>query len=173
MNAESFKQRYLPFHAKMYHLAFRYTGSRENAEDMVQETYLKLWNKRNELPELENTEAYVMTLLKNTCLDFLRRSHDDLWAASPPDDLQIMAEAPSASVRLEQKDEVCYLYRLIERLPLPQRKIILLRDVGDCSMEEIEQATGFTAANIRVLLSRARKKLREQFNRIRAYERVG
>lgn len=173
MNAETFKQRYLSFHTKMYHLAFRYTSSRENAEDMVQETYLKLWNKRDELPELENTEAYVMTLLKNVCLDFLRRSHNDLWVSSPPEELQIMTEIPSSSMSLEQKDEACYLCRLIEHLPLPQRKVILLRDVGDCSMEEIEQATGFTAANIRVLLSRARKKLREQFNRIRAYERVG
>lgn len=173
MNAESFKQRYLPFHAKMYRLAFRYTGSRKNAEDMVQETYLKLWNKRDELPELENTEAYVMTLLKNVCLDFLRRSHDDLWASSPPEDLQVMAEVPSSAALLEQKDEADCLHHLIEHLPPPQKKVILLRDVGDCSMEEIEQATGFTAANIRVLLSRARKKLREQFNRIRAYERVG
>lgn len=173
MDAESFKQRYLPFHAKMYHLAFRYTGNREDAEDMVQNTYLKLWNKRNELPEMENTEAYVMTLLKNVCLDFLRRSHDELWANSPPEDLQVMAEGSSSAVLLEQKDEVGYLHRLIEQLPSSQRKVILLRDVGDCSMEEIEQATGFTAANIRVLLSRARKKLREQFNKIRAYERVG
>lgn len=52
MNAENFKQRYLPFHDKMYRLAFRYTGSWENAEDMVQETYLKLWKKRDELPEM-------------------------------------------------------------------------------------------------------------------------
>jgi len=46
----------------------------------------------------------------------------------------------------------------------------LLRDVNDCSYEEIEQVTGLTAVNIRVLLSRARKKIREQFNEIMNYE---
>lgn len=173
MNAESFKQRYLPFHAKMYRLAFRYTGSRENAEDMVQETYLKLWKKRDELPEMDNTEAYVMTLLKNVCLDSLRRNHEDIWATSPPEEWQTTAQVPSSATLLEEKDEAECLHQLIAHLPPPQKQVLLLRDVNECSMEEIAQATGFSAANIRVLLSRARKKLREQFNRIKAYERVG
>ena len=114
-----------------------------------------------------------MTLLKNVCFDFLRRNHEDMWASSPPEDLQIAIQAPSSTTPLEIKDEAECLQQLIAHLPPPQKKVLLLRDVNECSMEEIEQATGFTAANIRVLLSRARKKLREQFSKIRAYERVG
>lgn len=70
MNAENFKQRYLPFHDKMYRLAFRYTGSRENAEDMVQETYLKLWKKRDELPEIEKYRSIRDDLAQKCLLRF-------------------------------------------------------------------------------------------------------
>ena len=71
---------------------------------------------------------------------------------------------------IEQKDEANQVKKLIGQLPRQQQQIILLRDVNDCSYEEIEQATGLTAVNIRVLLSRARKKIREQFNELMNYE---
>ena len=118
---------------------------------MVQEAYLKLWNKRDELAGVLNTEAYCVTLVKNLCYDALRRSRPDEDGHAP-------------------EDEVNQVRRLIGRLPEQQKRVILLRDVNDCSFEEIEQATGLNAINIRVLLSRARKKIREQYNAIMNYE---
>jgi RNA polymerase sigma-70 factor (ECF subfamily) len=61
---------------------------------------------------------------------------------------------------------------LIGQLPDQQRQIMQMRDVEDLAYEEIEKATGLTSINIRVLLSRARKKIREQFLAIRNYERL-
>jgi RNA polymerase sigma-70 factor (ECF subfamily) len=61
---------------------------------------------------------------------------------------------------------------LIGQLPDQQRQIMQMRDVEDLPYEEIEKATGLTSVNIRVLLSRARKKIREQFLAIRNYERL-
>lgn len=135
---------------------------------MVQEAYLKLWNKRDELAGVLNTEAYCVTLVKNLCYDALRRSRPDEDGHAPkelnlPTDTNIARE-------VEQRDEVNQVRRLIGRLPEQQKRVILLRDVNDCSFEEIEQATGLNAINIRVLLSRARKKIREQYNAIMNYE---
>ena len=150
MDTAEFKQQFLPYHRKLYRVAFRLTGNPQDAEDMVQEAYLKLWNKRDELADVLNTEAYCVTLIKNLCYDVLRRSQPD-EDGRPPEELN--------QVR-----------RLIGRLPEQQKRVILLRDVNDCSFEEIEQATGLNAINIRVLLSRARKKIREQYNAIMNYE---
>ena len=55
MDAASFKQQFLPCHAKLYRVAFRLMGNVQDAEDMVQEAYLKLWNKRDELSDRTKT----------------------------------------------------------------------------------------------------------------------
>lgn len=168
MDAANFKLQFLPCHPKLYRVAFRLMGNARDAEDMVQEAYLKLWNKRDELTNVVNTEAYCVTLIKNLCYDTLRKTHPDEDGHGPeelnlPTDINIVRE-------VEQRDEVNQVRRLINRLPAQQRRVILLRDVNDCSFEDIEKATGLNAINIRVLLSRARKKIREQFNEIMNYE---
>lgn len=86
-----------------------------------------------------------------------------------PEELNLPTDTNIAR-EVEQRDEVNQVRRLIGRLPEQQKRVILLRDVNDCSFEEIEQATGLNAINIRVLLSRARKKIREQYNAIMNYE---
>ena len=115
-----------------------------------------------------NTEAYCVTLIKNLCYDVLRRSQPD-EDGRPPEELNLPTDTNIAR-EVEQRDEVNQVRRLIGRLPEQQKRVILLRDVNDCSFEEIEQATGLNAINIRVLLSRARKKIREQYNAIMNYE---
>lgn len=169
MDANDFKRRFLPYHQKLYRVAFRLMGNAQDAEDMVQETYLKLWKKREELPpNIENMEAYCVTLTKNLCFDALRtaRLEED---NRPPEELHIAGES-NLMREVELKDEVSQVKRIISTLPHQQRQVIVMRDVRECSMEEIEQATGLSSVNIRVLLSRTRKKIREQFNAIRNYE---
>lgn len=169
MDANDFKRRFLPYHQKLYRVAFRLMGNAQDAEDMVQETYLKLWKKREELPpDIGNVEAYCVTLTKNLCLDALRASRIE-EDHRPPEELHLAGEA-NLMQEVELKDEARQVKRIIGTLPPQQRQVIMMRDVHDCSYEEIEQATGLSAVNIRVLLSRTRKKIREQFNVIRNYE---
>jgi RNA polymerase sigma-70 factor (ECF subfamily) len=68
------------------------------------------------------------------------------------------------------QDKVEQVRHLINRLPENQRQVLRLRGIEDCSIDEIEQITGLSAVNIRVLLSRARKIIREQFEKYYAYE---
>ena len=168
MDAANFKQQFLPCHPKLYRAAFRLMGNAQDAEDMVQEAYLKLWNKRDELTNVLNIEAYCVTLIKNLCYDALRRSQLD-EDGHPPEELPLPTDTNIAR-EVEQRDEVNHVRKLISQLPEQQRKVIVLRDINDCSFEEIEQTTGLNAINIRVLLSRARKKIREQYNEIMNYE---
>ena len=169
MDANDFKRRFLPYHSKLYRVAFRLMGNVQDAEDMVQDTYLKLWKKREELPpNIENMEAYCVTLVKNLCYDALRASYIE-EDNHPPEELNIAGES-NLMRDVELKDEVNQVKRIIQSLPHQQRQVITMRDVNECSMEEIEKATGLSAINIRVLLSRTRKKIREQFNAIKNYE---
>ena len=171
MDANNFKQKFLPYHRKLYRVAFQLTGNAQDAEDMVQETYLKLWKKRNELPlNIAHAEAYCVTFIKHLCYDKLRLIHPE-EDERPPEELHL-AENSNIAHEVELRDEVNQVMTLIEQLPEQQKQIMRMRDVEDLPYEEIEKATGLTSVNIRVLLSRARKKIREQFLEIKNYERL-
>ena len=90
MNSETFKQRFLPLTRKLHWTAFSIMRNKQDAEDIVQEAFLKLWNKRHELEHVTNDEAYCVTLVKNLCLDAKRTSHTDL-DAGPPEAMPLMA----------------------------------------------------------------------------------
>lgn len=171
MNATDFKKQFLPYHRKLYRVAFLLMKNPQDAEDMVQEAYLKLWKRRDELPpDIASTEAYCVTLVKNLCYDTLRLTHPE-EDGRPPEELPI-AGSTNLAAEVELKDEAGQVMQLINQLPEQQRQVILMRDVDDRPMEEIEQRTGLSAINIRVMLSRTRKKIREQFKVIMNYERI-
>lgn len=170
MDANDFKRLFLPYHRKLYRVAFRLLGNVQDAEDMVQEAYLKLWKRREELPsDIESWEAYCITLTKNLCYDALRSSQLE-EDGRLPEELNLATDTDLAR-EVELKDEVGQMRKLIDELPPPQRQVMIMRDIDDCPYEEIEQQTGLSAVNIRVLLSRARKKIREQFKMRVDYER--
>lgn len=168
MDVEEFKQLFLPCHPKLYRIAFALLENQADAEDMVQEAYCKLWNRRNELPALQNPEAFTVRLIRNLCLDYLRKTkikpvEEEIGKLHLPSDAW-------ADQEVRRQEEFQIIRRLIDQLPAKQRQVIRLRGIEDCSLEEIETITGLTAAHVRTLLSRARKTVREQFKKLVGYE---
>lgn len=146
---------FLPYHRKLYCIAYRLLENAADAEDLVQEAYLKLWDKREGLAIISNPEAFSVTLVKNMCFDLLRSGKYTLSRQSVElAEVHNMSQADNFEVR----DEVQQVRHIIAHLPVQQQKIVTLRDVKGCSYEEIEQVTGLNATNVRVLLSRARKR---------------
>lgn len=164
MPASLFKQLLLPLYPRLQRVALRMLGNVEDAEDMVQEVYMKLWGKREELPDVQNMEAYCVALTKNMCIDRLRLAEVDRVDV---DDVPLsLAAADDVVSQLERQDAVEQVKLIIETLPEKQQQVITLRDIRDCTFEEIEEQTGLTAVNVRALLSRARKTIRERFKRV-------
>lgn len=161
VTANIFKRLYLPFHAKLYRIAFALVGNQEEAEDIVQEVYSRLWERRKELAAVRNPEAYAITLTKHFCLDYLRSPRASRQAAALEETEEFQSDSSP-----EKKDQIRQIRRWIDKLPLNQQQVLRLQGMEDYSVEEIEQITGYTAGNIRVLLSRARKTIREQFNKL-------
>lgn len=164
VTADIFKRLYLPFHAKLYRIAFALVGNQEEAEDIVQEVYSRLWERRNELAAVRNPEAYAITLTKHFCLDYLRSPRASRQAAELEETEEFQSDS-SPEKETEEKDQIRQIQRWIDKLPLNQQ-VLRLQGMEDYSVEEIEQITGYTAGNIRILLSRARKTIREQFNKL-------
>ena len=160
MEAETFKQRFLPFHPKLYRIALALVESPEDAEDILQEAYARLWSKRASLEAVQNPEAFAVAIVRNLCLDFLRSPRSN--SRSEPLEAIILPSEDSPDRQVELRDQLRQVRRLIEELPPNQRQVIRLRGMEDCSLEEIAQITGFSDANVRTLLSRARKYIKEK-----------
>lgn len=170
MDTESLKKEYLPFHRKLYRIAYRLLENEADAEDLVQEAYLKLWDKRDGLTVISNPEAFSVTLVKNMCFDLLRSGRYSQNRQMV--ELNNIQDYPSTD-SFEAREQARQVRSIITRLPEQQQKVVMLRDIKECSYEEIEHITGLSPVNIRVLLSRARKKIREQFNKLNDYENRG
>ena len=164
MNANEFKQRFLPLNAKLYKVAYLLLGNEDDAKDAVQDAYMKMWNRRDSLADIDNPQAYCVTLVRNLCLDRHRAAGLDI-VDKPPEELPI-AGSDSASRSIERQQTAQLLNQCLARLPAQQQQVVRLRDINGCSMQEIEKATGLTAINARELLSRARKTLRNQIQNV-------
>ena len=98
--------------------------------------------------------------MRNLCLDYLRSPHSNS-RSEPLEGVSLHSE-DSPERQVELRDQLRQVSRLIEELPPNQRQVIRLRGMEDCSLEEIAQITGFSDANVRTLLSRARKYIKEK-----------
>ena len=165
MQASEFKQLFLPCHRKLFSVAYRLMGNAQVAEDMVQETFLKLWMQRDKIERIDNPEAYSITVLRRLFYDRMRTGHLQ-EVDKDVGNLQITS-SQNISRQLEAADEYQRVRQLISHLPEPQGRIMLMRDVEDRSFEEISIETGLSEVNVRSILSRARKKIREQIKAMR------
>lgn len=169
MDVDSFKRLFLPLHPKLFRIAYALVENKADVEDILQDAYYKLWSRREELANVLNPEAFCVTLVKNLCLDYLRSPRANRHDEDVAEAVTLSTDS-SPDKELEMQDKVEHIRHLISRLPENQRQVIRLRGIDDCSMDEIEQITGLNAVNIRVLLSRARKIIREQFDKYYAHE---
>ena len=164
MPASLFKQLLLPLYPRLQRVALRLLGNTEDAEDMVQEVYMKLWSKRDALPDVKEVEAYCVTMTKNMCIDRLRMA--EVEKANVDEVPTMLAATDDVEAQVERRDAVEQVKQIIEALPEHQQQVITLRDMEDCSFEEIAEQTGLTAVNVRMLLSRARRTIRERFKKL-------
>ncbi len=163
MNATEFKQQLLPLNASLYRMAFKLMGNEDDAKDVVQDAYLKLWNTRDKIANVDNPLAYCLTVVKNMCFDRHRAASISI-IDKPPEELPI-AGGDSASQHIERQQTHQLLNQCLARLPAQQQQVLRMRDLAGCSMQEIENVTGLTAVNARATLSRARKSLRNQLQK--------
>lgn len=169
MNAEEFKHKILPVNQKLLRLAFRFLGNVQEAEDIVQEVFMKLWNMRSKLSEINSIEAFASTTTKNLCLDKIKARR----TVSIDSQVQIISKREDASSSphqiIENQDSVDFIKNTIDRLPEQQKSVIIMRDMEEYSFEEIQAITGYDLNYIRVNLSRARKHVREELIKVHDY----
>ena len=152
-----------PFQQKLFRYSLRIVGDHMEAEDVIQELMIKIWKKKEQFLQIDNKEAWCMTLTRNMSIDKTRRKKHR--TANIEDFHFIKDNTATPYQTMESEDNMSQLNELIEGLSEKQKTVVHLRDVEGYSYKEIAQITGYTVDQIKVHLHRARMILRKQINR--------
>jgi RNA polymerase sigma-70 factor (ECF subfamily) len=169
MDSEEFKSRVFVLKDKLYRFSKRILNDETEAQDVVQDVLMKFWNMRNELGGFNNLEAFAMTTVKNLSFDKARRKNTRYDKAEA---IKYEMETVVQADDMEHKELSTQIKKVISQLPEPQRTIIHLRDVEGYDFEEIAPIVDMTVETLRVNLSRARKKVRQEMKKIMSYGTV-
>lgn len=159
MNQHDFKTKILPIKNRLFRFALGIVGQQAEAEDVVQEVFIKLWNNRNQMAEIANLEAWCITATRNLSIDKLRSKHQRVVPMAAGFDLSDQSATPyETTVSHDVFDRV---RSLMNRLPEKQRDIMQLRDIEGLSYQEIAESLNVPMDQVKVYLFRARKAVRE------------
>ena len=153
MNCERFLNTLLPLQPTMQLVAERLLHSADDAEDMVQEAFAELWEKRDKLQHVINLEGYAMQTVKNHCVTLLRKQKD--YTTDDIDRLGDFSDEEIASESVLNEERATLLDGMIERLPDVQRQAVQMRYLDQLSHEEMQRRLGMSSANVYTTLSRA------------------
>ena len=161
----SFHTDILPLKNELYRLALRITMNAADAEDVVQETMMKVWNRRDQWNQIESIEAFCLTICRNLSLDKVRRMDNQtqtLDAAYDPKDQGVASNPEEQAI---QSDRVRLVRQMISQLPEKQRSCMQLRDMEGKSYKDIATVLDITEEQVKVNIFRARQTIREKFKR--------
>ena len=168
MKKVSFRNDILPMKNNLYRLALRITCNNAEAEDVVQDTLIKVWNRRERWDEIESMEAFCMTICRNLALDKIKKmgnQHDSL------DDNQ--QDRPSALnnpyEEMNQKDRIQLVRKLVDSLPEKQRTCMQLRDFEGKSYKEVAEILQISEDQVKVNIFRARQTIKQRFKELDDY----
>lgn len=167
MHLEEFKSKILPVKNKLYRFAWFYLKNKEEAQDVVQEVLIKVWNKRESWHLYNNLEAWCMTITKNLCLDKLRspvRKGQEIETV-----MYAMGHEDSPLAIAQRQETFTLIHRFIDMLPEKQKEAIVLRDINGHSYEEIAQMMEIELNAVKINIHRGRKFLKENLTQINAY----
>ena len=168
MKEISFRNDVLPLKDKLFRLALRITLNREEAEDVVQDTLIRVWNSRDKWQELESIEAYSLTIARNISLDRIKKMDNNNRSLED----EIVEKTDSNSIpseRMIQKDKLDIVKKMIDELPEKQRSCLQLRDIEGKTYKEIAFILGFTEEQVKVNIFRARQTVKQRFQQFDRY----
>lgn len=160
------------YQEKAYGLAFRMLGDEEDARDVVQEGFIKIWEKIHTYDQNEKFSNWMYRIVSNTAIDRIRtrkrnpeNHYDDISA------LSYLSEHDNPEKKLETEESLKLIRLLTKELPEKQSLVFSLRDLQGLSQNEVEEITGMKGDLVKSNLYHARKFIREKLINIFSFER--
>jgi RNA polymerase sigma-70 factor (ECF subfamily) len=154
----------LPLKNELFRLALRITLNRADAEDVVQETMIKVWNRRDRWNEIESIEAFCLTICRNVALDHQKRMENQNTSLEDGNhDAPDNSYGANPEEQMVQRNRVERVRLLMEQLPEKQRTCMQLRDVEGKSYKEIATVMDISEQQVKINIFRARQTIKQKF----------
>ena len=164
MKKIGFRNDILPLKNELYRLALRITLNPAEAEDVVQETMIKVWNRRDQWDEIDSIEAFCLTICRNLSLDKMKKMTNQSQSLSEGEhDTPDHSYSSNPEEQAVQQDRITLVRRLINELPEKQRSVMQLRDFEGKSYKEIADIMAISEEQVKVNIFRARQAIRQRF----------
>ncbi len=157
----------MPLKDKLYRLALRITLDTAEAEDIVQDTLIRIWNKRDEWAQWDSVEAYCITVCRNLSMD--RAQKKEAQHVELDENLYNRPELSTPHDRLAVQEEIGLFQEWVKELPQVQQDIIQLREIEEKSYKEIASLLNLTEEQVKVYLFRARQKIKKRYMETQDY----
>ena len=167
MEKVSFRNDVLPLKNQLFRLALRITLNREEAEDIVQDTMIKVWDKRYEWGSIDSIEAYSLRICRNLSLDRLKKRDNQNGSLEEEQPRQEPLSTPQD--RLVDQDRLRIVKKIVNSLPEKQRTCMQLRDFEGKQYKEIVSILGITEEQVKTNIFRARQTVKQRFQKIEQY----
>ena len=168
MKEISFRNDVLPMKNELFRLALRITLDRAEAEDVVQDTLIKVWDKRDSWTNIDNIEAFAMTVCRNLALDRTRSGANNNVSLDIEGTQEPMTQTTPYD-RMVQQDNLRMVGQIVDSLPEKQRSCIQLRDFEGKAYKEIAAVLDITEEQVKVNIFRARQTIKQQFLKMNSF----
>ena len=163
MRQFSFQSDVLPLKNELFRMALRIVQNAAEAEDVVQETMMKVWSRRDQWERIESMEAFCLTICRNLSLDKIRRMDYQAQSIDATIDPADHSHGANPEEQAVQRDRVALVRMLIGQLPEKQRSCMQLRDIEGKSYKDIAEVLGINEQQVKINIFRARQTIRERF----------
>ena len=163
-----FRNDVLPLKNEIFRLALRITLNRAEAEDIVQDTLIKVWNHRYEWENIDSIEAFSLTVCRNLSLDRIKKKENNNDSLE-----EVKVAEPLASSnpqdRMIEEDKISLVKQIVDALPEKQRSCMQLRDFEGKSYKEIAEILEISEEQVKVNIFRARQTVKQKYLKLDNY----
>jgi RNA polymerase sigma-70 factor, ECF subfamily len=155
---------------KVFNIAYKFTGKHDEAEDLTQDVFLKIFKSLDTFDRRANFQTWLVSVSRNLCIDHyrsVRKERETIDRAVDPGELAPVAPTTSPHTALEQRDRVALLRKAMDHLPPTLRSAVLLRDIQELSYQEIADRLSLPEGTVKSRINRGRTELARQIRRIR------
>jgi RNA polymerase sigma-70 factor (ECF subfamily) len=147
---------------KVFNIAYKFVGRHDQAEDLTQDVFLKLYRSLHTFDRRANFQTWLISVSRNLCIDHYRsarRERETINRDLDPDDLTPVAPGLSAYARLESRDRVDLLREALGQLPPTLRTAVMLRDLQELTYQEIADRLRVPEGTVKSRINRGRTEL--------------